>query len=104
MKDLDSYNGSSAGEPLSRSLTGIGVSPGLAIGPALLFHPTAQARQPEASGDEPREARLEAAVQAAITDLNNLAADVARKLGKDESGIFEAQALMLADPTITEHA
>jgi phosphoenolpyruvate-protein phosphotransferase (PTS system enzyme I) len=109
MKELDSHNGSSLGEPLSTSLTGIGVSPGLAIGPALLFQPPAESRRNEVVVEEPRDAalekgRLEAAVQAAISDLNDLAADVARKLGKDESGIFEAQALMLADPTITEHA
>jgi phosphoenolpyruvate-protein phosphotransferase len=109
MKELDSHDGSSPGEPASISLTGIGVSPGLAIGPALLFQPPANIRLPEADAAEPRDAaaqkaRLETAVQAAMTDLHNLAADVARKLGKDESGIFEAQALMLADPTITEDA
>jgi phosphocarrier protein FPr len=109
MKKRDSHNGSGSGEPPSTSLTGIGASPGLAIGPALLFQPPADTRQPVASVEEPRDAtlekaRLEAAVQVAIADLNNLAADVAQKLGKAESGIFEAQALMLADPTITEHA
>ena len=109
MRELNSINGSGSGEPPSTSLIGIGVSPGLAIGPALLFQLPAESRRSEVVVEEPRDAalekgRLQAAVQAAVSDLNNLAADVARKLGKDESAIFEAQALMLADPTITEHA
>src|SRR5690349_2320988 len=84
---------------------GIGVSPGVATGRALVFRragalPMAE-QAPAAPGavnpDAERERVLEA-IAAAAAELRALAASVARDIGEAEAGIFEAQALMLEDP------
>jgi phosphoenolpyruvate-protein phosphotransferase (PTS system enzyme I) len=90
-------------------LSGIGVSPGVAIGPALLFQPkTESALLPDNVSRPANQAvekkRLQIAVTAAIAELHDLAEQVAREIGRAEAGIFVAQALMLEDPTITERA
>ena len=92
------------------SLSGIGVSPGIAIGPALLFRADREtfvpAEEPHAQPIDPEaeKQRLRIAIDAAATELHNLSQKVAREIGKSEGDIFEAQAALLLDPTIMEQA
>jgi phosphoenolpyruvate-protein phosphotransferase len=90
-------------------LTGIGVSPGTAIGPALLFtadRPAAQAKETHHrhSSSAVEMERLRLALEAAIADLRDLKQRVAEEIGQSEGDIFEAQASVLEDPTIMERA
>ncbi|MGO8951709.1 MAG: phosphoenolpyruvate--protein phosphotransferase [Ktedonobacterales bacterium] len=91
-------------------LAGIGVSRGIAIGPALLFQPetdtavlVAEGRRQPANTETEKE-RLRTAIKEAITELRDLTQQVAREIGKSEGDIFEAQAAVLEDPTIIESA
>jgi phosphoenolpyruvate-protein phosphotransferase len=94
----------------TRTLQGLGASEGQAIAPALRFRHGAALSEPGASGQSPaadpraEDARLDAALAQAAVQLRALAAHVERDVGADEAGIFEAQALMLEDPTLTERA
>jgi phosphoenolpyruvate-protein kinase (PTS system EI component) len=89
---------------------GIAASPGVAGGPALLYraaNPFVSAGQ--ASPGEPIDTaderqRLRAAIAAAATELHALSRRAAAEIGAAEAGIFDAQALMLEDPTIGERA
>lgn len=91
-------------------LGGIGVSPGVAVGPAFVYRLSAGENVAslgvaEAVGDpEVERGRLHAALAAGAVELRGLAERVAREIGQEEAGIFEAQALMLEDPTIGERA
>jgi phosphoenolpyruvate-protein phosphotransferase len=118
VKKSENGAGADSDEPgASTSLTGIGVSPGLAIGLALLFRSPASnapsenlARVPASANNansantQIERERLHTAIEAAIGALRELAGQVAHEIGTAEAGIFEAQALMLEDPTITERA
>lgn len=90
------------------SAQGIGVSAGIAAGPVLRFHPPR--RQPldeshTSSGDPTQEQRrLHLALLEATGELRTLGDQVGTTLGASEGGIFEAQAMMLEDPTIEERA
>ncbi|HEV2237591.1 MAG TPA: phosphoenolpyruvate-utilizing N-terminal domain-containing protein, partial [Ktedonobacterales bacterium] len=101
---------SAGGAAPSRALQGLGVSAGQAIAPALLFRRGAVRGDQRAAG-EPAPAdpqverqRLDAALERAASGLRTLASQVARDVGVNEAGIFEAQALMLEDPTLAERA
>ncbi len=119
-------NGASA----SLSLVGVGVTPGVAIGGALIFQRAAVPGRPathpandlrDLDGDAPsatshtrpprppidpagEHAQARAALTGAIAELRALVAQVAQEIGADEAAIFESQALMLEDPTILERA
>jgi phosphoenolpyruvate-protein phosphotransferase len=103
----DAPDGSGDEGPLY--LTGIGVSPGTAMGPALLFMadrpaaPTEGTHRRSTSAETEKE-RLRVALEAAIADLRDLKQRVAEEIGKSEGDIFEAQASVLEDPTIMERA
>ena len=92
-------------------LLGIGVSAGVAVGRALLYRPetsdltgTAAITETAAPLDAARElARLQSALATATAELRALAEQVAPEIG-EAAGIFEAQAMMLEDPTIAERA
>lgn len=93
-------------------LVGIGASPGVAVGPALIVRTCDADRAPEqalstrstqADGTVER-GRLHAALVAAAADLRAMAERVAREIGPSEAGIFESQALMLEDPSLSERA
>lgn len=105
-----SLTGQAAGGATPIRLGGIGVSPGVAAGPAFVYHRVAgEAGATEGdsttAADPARERdRLHAALAAGATDLRGLAERVAREIGQEEAGIFEAQALMLEDPTLGERA
>ena len=103
---------------------GIGASPGVAVGPVLLYRqaggalpsiqpiqrpahtdPAANRHTPNTGFDPADErARLRKALAAAVNDLRALEAQVRTEIGAQEAGIFASQALMLEDPTIEERA
>ncbi len=86
-----------------RVYSGIGVSPGIAIGPAHIF--TRQAQSVEdyriAADDVQNElGRFEAAIQRAEKDLRKIAGVAREKIGAESADIFEAQLLMLRDEEV----
>jgi phosphoenolpyruvate-protein phosphotransferase len=108
----EAASGSSGGDATSAdevpSTKGIGVSAGVAVGPALVYRPRAQPSlnaSAAASSDSAQEqARLRAALLEAAGELRALAEQVGKMVGPSEGGIFEAQSMMLGDPTIEERA
>ncbi|MGZ3663108.1 MAG: phosphoenolpyruvate--protein phosphotransferase [Ktedonobacterales bacterium] len=103
--------GQAAGGASPVRLEGIGVSPGIAVGRVFVYRPPAEGvsaagmSEGEKAGDPAAEReRLHAALAAGAEDLRGLAERVKREIGQEEAGIFEAQALMLEDPTIGERA
>jgi phosphoenolpyruvate-protein phosphotransferase (PTS system enzyme I) len=93
-----------------RAQHGIALSPGMAAGKALLYRPRQEsppaARAPLGGpSDLARERRrVHEAIASAAAELRELARRTAAEIGDAEAGIFEAQALMLEDPTIAERA
>ena len=84
----------------SRVLTGIGVSPGIAIGPALVLHwalPNVPASAVAPEDVEGEIVRLRSAVESVRTGLEELRARAVDRVGPAESKIFDAQILMLED-------
>ena len=80
---------------------GIGVAPGVAIGPAFVYDGGGYTAEPEpiAAGDVEAElARFEAAVARSERELARVATVAREKLGGMSAGIFDAQALILRDP------
>ena len=83
-----------------RRVEGIGVAPGVAIGPAYLFAAGAYQAEREELGPEAVEAeleRFERAVARSERELNKVALVADQKLGGTSAGIFHAQALILRD-------
>jgi phosphotransferase system enzyme I (PtsI) len=83
---------------------GIAVSPGVAIGPAMILD-TELYRIPQrhvsAGQREPEIQRLRAALQAAAAEARQTQDSVSAKLGNQYGAIFAAHALLLSDPTLT---
>jgi phosphotransferase system enzyme I (PtsI) len=83
-----------------RLLVGIGVSPGVVVGPAVVVHltlpevPHRVVARKEVKGEA---ARLRAAVAAVRGYLDNMRERAARRAGPEEAKIFDAQILMLED-------
>ncbi len=86
-----------------RILTGIPGAPGIAIGPARLWNEQSVA-VPRRTGCDPaaEKARLDAAREAARSELAGLEARVAAKAGIAESKIFEAHQMFVEDPALLE--
>jgi phosphoenolpyruvate-protein phosphotransferase len=84
------------------------LSPGVAIGAAWLYRPQPEVAPaaltiaPEQITEE--QERLRRAVEAALRELDLLAARVAREAGESEAAIFEAHQMMLQDPEILDAA
>lgn len=82
------------------SLSGIPVSPGVAVGRAVIWlsrEDTAPRRALEA-GEAPAEiARLKAAAEQAVREIETTADEVAARVGPEYAGIFHAHALLLQD-------
>jgi phosphotransferase system enzyme I (PtsI) len=82
---------------------GIAVSPGVAIGPAMILD-TEWFRIPQrhviASQREQEVQRLRAALQAAAAEARQTQDSVSAKLGNQYGAIFAAHALLLSDPTL----
>ncbi len=86
-------------------LTGIPVSSGLSIGTAVLIEAVAVDMKSRTilPTETARElARFDAAAVSASSELRLIQQEVASKLGKDEAAIFEAQAMMIQDPSLRE--
>jgi phosphotransferase system enzyme I (PtsI) len=84
----------------SRIVRGIGVSPGVAVAPALIMHwdfPEVPDRavRPDQVDNEVR--RLREAVAEVVAHLNELGQKVLRRAGPEEARIFDAQILMAQD-------
>ena len=85
---------------MPRVVRGIGVSPGVAMGPALIVQwdfPDVPDRAvaPDRVEDEVR--RLREAVDEVVAHLNDLGQKVLRRAGPEEARIFDAQILMAQD-------
>ncbi len=87
-------------------LTGIGVSPGVAVGPALVaIQRTQVLRFPVGPDGVARElSALERARQRSRTQLEQIRRRIATARGADLAAIFDAQLLMLDDPILVGRA
>jgi phosphoenolpyruvate-protein phosphotransferase (PTS system enzyme I) len=87
-------------------VTGRGVSPGIAVGRAVVaMRDARQVRYRLASSGVDRERqRLRAARDRTRLELEEISARVARTLGSGQAAIFAAQLLMLDDPLLTRRA
>lgn len=80
---------------------GIGVAPGVAIGPAFVYEGGGYQAEPEpieAGAVEAELVRFEAAVVRSERELRRVTTVAREKLGDTSAGIFDAQALILRDP------
>ncbi len=87
-------------------LHGVAASPGVALGPVFVYVPAslvAAPARPVRSAAEER-AALQQALAEASAELMTLSAQVGEQISQHEAGIFEAQAMMLQDPTLSEPA
>ena len=85
------------------ALRGIGVSPGIAIGPALLFD-VSPLDIPRYAVDDPggELKRFSVAVEAVRQDLEQLRTQTAEALGEKHAEIFQAHLMLLDDVTIRQ--
>jgi len=86
----------------SLSLSGIPVSPGIAVGRAVVWigRPDSTPRRDLDAEEVPAELeRLEAAVESGIREIGEMAGQVESRLGKEYAAIFQAHALFLRDPS-----
>jgi phosphoenolpyruvate-protein phosphotransferase/dihydroxyacetone kinase phosphotransfer subunit len=84
-------------------LHGIAASPGVAVGTAVLLTAAAPAVQRRQIDDPAQEwTRYQAAVQQARAELLALAERMALELGPQQSRIFQAHAMLLADEDLTK--
>lgn len=89
--------------PVEMTIAGIGVSTGVAIGPAFWFRPlplTIPQRAASAPAEELR--RFLEARAAARDEMQALRTTTATRTGEEAAGIFEAQAVLLYDPMFEE--
>ncbi|MDD5563261.1 MAG: phosphoenolpyruvate--protein phosphotransferase [Thermoanaerobaculaceae bacterium] len=88
-----------------RTLVGLGVSPGIAIGKPIVVEnrplPVTLV-QLARNQVEPEVGRLRAAAARAAAHLAELARDAARTVGSEYGAIFEAHRLMLEDPSLLD--
>jgi len=99
--DPDALLAERSGE--ERVFEGVGVAPGIAIGPALVFaNPSFRAEAERAdtpsAGEEVE--RFQHAVERSLRELNKIATFAREKLGETSADIFLAQALVLQDPAL----
>jgi phosphoenolpyruvate-protein phosphotransferase/dihydroxyacetone kinase phosphotransfer subunit len=84
-------------------LSGIAASPGIAIGPAVLYRPSLPPVDRYRVEDSEAEwARLEKAVNKAVKEIEEVLNQAVQQVGKSEAAIFEAHSLMLQDPELIE--
>lgn len=88
-----------SGEP--GAIQGIAASPGVAIGPAVLYLPSVPDVTRVATKDPVAEwGRLERALGRALREVETLQRQAVRQIGIAKAAIFEAQALVLRDPAL----
>jgi phosphoenolpyruvate-protein phosphotransferase len=81
------------------------ISPGIAIGPARIYRsagPVVVDTKILPHQVEAERQRLQEAIAAALQELQELQRHVAKTVGRNEAGIFEAQQLILQDPDLLE--
>jgi len=86
---------------MTRSLRGIGVSPGVACAPALVLRwefPPVPDRTVRADQVDAEIRRLREAVEQTVAQLQELGDRVLRRAGPEEARIFDAQIMMVQDP------
>src|SRR5512140_359946 len=86
----------------SQSLSGIPVSPGIAVGRAAVWigRPDSTPRRDLDAEEVPAELeRLRFAVELAIREIGEMAGQVEARLGREYAAIFQAHALFLRDPS-----
>lgn len=84
-------------------LHGLPASPGIAIGPAWIYRPIQVTWQPYQVQDPAAEwSRLEAALDAAKSQLNELYQRATEKIGAAAAEIFQAHSMFLEDPELLE--
>ncbi len=82
-------------------LHGVGVAPGIAVGPAYVYmRESVAVRERRVAASDDELARFEKAVRRAERDLDKLAHLTREKLGEESAGVFEAQQLMLRDEAL----
>ncbi len=90
-------------EPQERVFQGVPAAPGIAIGPVYLFNKeevVVEARPLAQEEVEVELERFEQAVQRAERDLDKISSVAREKLGEESASVFEAQRLMLRDPSV----
>ncbi|MEZ4592888.1 MAG: phosphoenolpyruvate--protein phosphotransferase, partial [Chloroflexota bacterium] len=88
-------------QPTAGQLQGIAASPGIAIGPVLQYRPKLPAIVRETGKNGAAEwARLQTAVNTAVSELQTLQSQTAQQVGAEEAAIFEAHQLILQDPDL----
>jgi len=88
-----------------RTYKGAGVSPGIAIGRALILERDIGSvyRVPVADSEVPKEiVRLGEAIEKTQVALRELKAKVSRTIGDEYASIFDAHAMILGDPTFSD--
>lgn len=85
----------------TQTIRGIGASAGIAIGPVFHYETREQAVEERRVEDSAAEqARLEAALSRAKTEIGALAARARQEAGASNAGIFEAHEMFLDDPEL----
>src|SRR2546421_1756506 len=109
-QDVDQQPVLSVSQQTGDTWRGITTSPGIAIGPALLYTSTnltlSKVERRTITGEQitAEQERLRHALNTAASELQALIASLQQSIGKSEAAIFEAQALMLQDPALSETA
>src|SRR2546421_11453224 len=109
-QDVDKHPELPVSQQTRDTWRGITTSPGVAIGPALLYTSTnltlSKVERRTIAGEQitAEQERLRHALNMAASELQALIASLQQSIGKSEAAIFEAQALMLQDPALSETA
>jgi phosphoenolpyruvate-protein phosphotransferase len=86
-----------------KKLTGLPASSGIALGPVFKYnHQVLHTERSHVEDMSQEFAKLEAALNQAEADLAALTERAREQVGKEEAGIFEAQAEMLRDPELRD--
>jgi phosphoenolpyruvate-protein phosphotransferase len=89
--------------PVSGPLPGRAASPGAALGPAFVVAPRVTAMEAQTTDDpEAERDRVDAALERAAADLEELADTVGEDAGEEQAEIFMAHAEFAADPELAD--
>lgn len=92
---------------MTRRLTGLAASPGVAVAPAFVVEPADElgpTESPFPGSPERERSRLASALQRAAEELTVLAEQVSGDLGAEQGDIFRAQAAFATDPELRRRA
>lgn len=89
----------------SSHLSGIPASPGIAIGPVVLYRPSIE-DETEQLVDNPQDSweQLQTAIETARHELQTLRDQISAQVGEAQAAIFDAHLLCLSDPAMLEAA